>query len=211
MESTRLKALFLGILGLLAMVVIFGFIGSLSHNSKSETIVEVAPSTAQVTIDGKSVQPGTIYLGAGNHTVVASLDNFASDEQHITTKSGKPSNIVIMLSPANDAGRKYLADNPTYQMQREGIAGRDIPIAETPLLKLLPTTSSEIPGPYAIDYGASSSRPNGTVIIITDSSPSGRAKALKWLRGQGFEPTNLEIQFNDFVNPLALTYTGGGE
>ncbi len=59
---------------------------------------------------------------------------------------------------------------------------------------------TDINGPFTIEYIYTK---NGVDYIkIIDSSPQGRMNAMHWLRERGIDPTNLDIQFDDFVNPL---------
>ena len=60
----------------------------------------------------------------------------------------------------------------------------------------------DILGPFSIDYGPSKIQPDGMVLFVSDSSPGGRQKALKWIRENNQEPTDLEIVFSDYLSPL---------
>ena len=59
---------------------------------------------------------------------------------------------------------------------------------------------TDLTGPFTITYlGTENSIDK---ISITNSSPNGRQKAVKWLKDQGYNPSNLDISFVDFINPL---------
>lgn len=58
----------------------------------------------------------------------------------------------------------------------------------------------DINGPFTIEYLYTKN--NVDYIKIADSSPQGRMNALHWLRVRGIDPTDLNIRFDDFTNPL---------
>ena len=57
-------------------------------------------------------------------------------------------------------------------------------------------------GPFSLDYGTNPHVKNKVFIEVSDSSPEGRVNALHWIRSHGFDPTDLDIRFDDFSNPL---------
>lgn len=69
---------------------------------------------------------------------------------------------------------------------------------ESPLVMIMPHT--DINGPFTIEYVTT--KDDVDYIKVTDSSPQGRVNALHWLRENGINPTNLNIEFDDFINPL---------
>jgi hypothetical protein len=203
MENTRIKQL--GLLAglLVAVVLLIGFSNIVSRAGKIPIAIEVAPSIAQSKIDGKSVSSGTVYVSKGKHTLSASLPDFSTETQTLII-GGDTQTFSIALRPVNPAGQKFLADNPQYQSEREAVSGREtqgrLAVDQTPLINQLPVTN--LAAPYKIDFSQSKSRKNGTIILIGGSSPEGRQKALQWIRSKGYDPTDLEIQFTDFSNPL---------
>ena len=62
---------------------------------------------------------------------------------------------------------------------------------------------SDVTGPFTIDYGPSTTRKDGVFLLISDSSPRGRVNAFKWIRQQGYDPTDFEIVYTNVANPLA--------
>ncbi len=206
MSQSTIKVAAILVVGVLGFVVVLGLGGVLSRQGKSQVSVTVAPSIASITIDGKKVKAASVYLSPGQHTLSGALQNFSTNTQDFSVKSGQETQVSLLLSPTNDAGRKFLKDKPLYQLQREAIVGQEqagrAAVAEAPIIKLLPRTDVDIAGPYTIGYAASSTRPGKTALIVTDSSPHGRGRALQWIRSVGFDPAELEIKFLDFSNPL---------
>ena len=212
MAKSRLRLLLL--LSITAMGLFLAYILAInvSRHGKVAVTITFAPSVAVARVDGRPVQLGKNYLSPGDHTLVAKLENFYVKQQQFTVKAAQPDSVSLALQPANDAGRKLLETYPRYQQQIEAVGGLEtsarVAVAETPLIGLLPI--SDLAGPYKIDYGQSKTRPGGSVIIIGISSPHGRANALKWIRQQGTDPTDLEIIYTDYSNPFPPIGNGAG-
>ena len=69
-------------------------------------------------------------------------------------------------------------------------------ISDYPLLKLLPFTGPNFE--YSIDYNMeNSSQGEIPVIQITTLSQQGRQDALNWIIGQGYNPSQMKIQYID--------------
>jgi len=208
MNTSQLRALAILVIVILGGVFVYSISQFIAHHGQSQLSLQIAPSSAQVTIDGKTYPANaTVYVTKSKHVVHASLQNFTDEEQTIDLSNRASGTVSIALNPANAAGEQYLSDHPEYQLEREAVGGTDqgaqVALAATPLINKLPVDN--INGPYSIDYGQSTLQKNGSVIIISNSSPDGRKNAIKWIRQQGFDPTTLEINYSDFSNPLLGT------
>lgn len=69
---------------------------------------------------------------------------------------------------------------------------------ESPLVNILPAT--DVTAPFTIKYVTTKN--NVPSLEISDSTPIGREKALEWLYSRDYNPTQLDISFLDFLNPL---------
>jgi flagellar basal body-associated protein FliL len=65
-------------------------------------------------------------------------------------------------------------------------------------LHTLPIT--DINGPFTLEYLYTKN--DVDYLKVSDSSPQGRMNALHWIRENGLDPTDLNVQFEDFTNPL---------
>ena len=204
MRRRRSKQIVFVVIGLLLPVITIGFVNVASHSGKHAVLIEIAPSVATATLDGKSIRLGKIYVSDGEHHLRVSLNNFNPVERII---NGDTNSVSIALKPSNAAGEKLFSGNEQYQLEREAVGSQEAEgraqKSQTPLISLLPVTS--LSGPYKIDYGQSKIRKGGSVIIVSDSSPNGRKNALKWIRSKGFDPAELEIEYADFQNPLLIS------
>ncbi len=188
------------------ILIIYNFILVISRVGEERVRITVVPKDAQVSLNGQPEKKRTLYLKSGDYTFSAHKDGFKEDVQKISIK-GKSIEVNLIPSPDSQAAFDFLKDNPEIQQQREAIGairakekGEKLE-AVNPIIALLPY-SQQTP-PFTIDFGASKDRENDTFLVISDSSPNGRTEALRWIRQQGVDPTDLEIIFSDYVNPLA--------
>jgi hypothetical protein len=178
---------------------------AVTRMGETKVVVTVIPETASVTLDEGSIDPGTLYLKPGKYTFKASATGWKTDIQLISV-GGKALDVNLIPAPDSPEARTYLRTNPDVQTEREKIGGENFNknsqafANKNPIVNLLPYTDPA--GPFSIDYGASESRKNGVFLVISDSSANGRVNALKWIRQQGYDPTNLEITYLDYSNPL---------
>lgn len=202
--STKQKLIFVAI----AIVLVYFMISVANffiNSGKTKVTIEVAPEDSIVYVDGKKFKAGSLYLDRTSHAFVAKRDGFKDDVVTIVVGQ-EPARVGLLPFPNTDEAKKYLRLYPEVQQQRESIDGANNQglgtaiVNQTPLIKLLPSTN--INAPYVIDFGPSKTRTNGTVIYIGDSTSEGRISALKWIRAQGYNPSDLEIVFSDFSNPI---------
>jgi len=188
---------------------------AISHSGKTKVTIEVLP-TSQIFVNGKKQAEGSnevLYLKPGEYTFTAKSKGFRDDTQKVTITKD-PANVALTPEAASDEAFELLKNDPELQAKREQLGGMRASntaqalTQQTPLIANLPVT--DLYGPYKIDYGPSSDRSNGVFIEISDSSPEGRDKALKWIRQQGQDPTDLEIRYIDFNNPLKPAPESGG-
>ena len=193
----------------LASAVIFCFIAyfaviAISRVGEVKVSVNVIPYDAKIMVDGKSVSSEALYLSKGDHKFTAEKSGWKTDTQ--TINISKSSVINLLPEPESDEAKNWLKDNPDIQLEREKLGGENAArsseeaAARNPIINLLPVT--EIEGPFSIDYGPSKTRPGSIFLLVSDSSPNGRVNAQKWIRQNGFDLTDFEIIYSDFINPL---------
>jgi hypothetical protein len=182
---------------------------SVSRIGENRVVIDVVPTDSKITVNSKPVPADAVYLGPGNYTISGSKEGWKTDTQSIKMKKSSVSIFLIPVPESDQA--KALASEPDIRRQREDIGsklanskGQQIE-NQNPLISDLPYTSLE--GPFSIDYGPSTTRTNGVVYVISNSSPDGRQNALRWIKEHGQDPTDLQIEYDGFVNPLM---SGGG-
>jgi hypothetical protein len=177
----------------------------ISHVGKTKVSVTVIPKDARITLNHKSFSSKTAYLHPGEYTFAASKEGWKTDTQIIDVGKKK---VVVNLLPAPNSSEAYnwLKNNLKTQLEREKLGGENVAmksnevLQKNPIIGRLPYT--DLTGPFSIDYGPSPTRRNSVFLIISNSSPAGRQKALDWIRRHGQDPTNLEIRYYGFSNPI---------
>ena len=190
---------------LLFILVIFIVFTSIDRVGKEKVSIELIPNDSTVYINNKKINSGDNYIKKGTYKFSAKKEGFKDDIQTITVPSGGIS-IGLTPEPISNKAKKWLQDNPNIQAQRESMGGRMASLRgsyiekNTPIISSLPYTDTS--GPFSIDYSGSNNREYGTSIVISNSLPQGRLEALRYIRQNGGDPTNLDIRYEDFKNPL---------
>lgn len=210
MVNSQLSRKLLYLLGAAVVcLVLYLLVLTFSRSGETKVEINVIPEDSLIYINGKQITETVTYLKPGEYEFSAKKDGFKEDKQKITIED---EDTVVELIPAPDSQEAFdfLENNPELQRQREVIGGKRANLAgseleeETPLIALLPTDQLDrINGLFSLDYGPSPVRENGVFIEVSSLSPKGRANAAKWIRERGTDPTDLEIRYVDFENPLA--------
>ncbi len=193
------------IIALFAAIVVIVLIGFATRLGKTAVTIKTIPADSKITINGKSAGAGMAYLKPGVYHFKAELDGWLPDEQTIKI-SGKSTAVYLLPTPNSDKATQWINDHPNLTLERESLGSEAADQTGTsirqqnPIINLLPYT--DISGPFQIDYGMDPDHNNRLFLLISYSTPDGRQAALKWIRSQGYDPTNLDIRFKDFHNPL---------
>lgn len=188
-------------------VIIWAVVQSIAHAGKIAVGVTVYPEDSTVYVDGKYSPGNTAYVTPGQHTFVAQKTGF--DDARITLVVDTSTQSVTLLpTPVSDEAIAWTKQNGV-QAKREELGGveanqRGLALRDRyPIIDDLPYTA--IGGPFQIDYGFTGTDDSEVFILIHNSTPSGRQNALQWIRDQGYDPTLLDIRYDEYENPL----TGG--
>lgn len=207
------KLLYISVL-LVLFFAFYHFALWVSRFGEIKLSIHVSPKTSNIRVNGKEVPGDSIHLGPGNYIVVASSEGFTDAVEEISIER-EDADVYLLPEPSSDSAREWLRMNPEIQKEREAIGGiiankKGLEIKQKiPLVEILPY--SDLVGPFSIDYGPSPTRKNDAFLIVSNSSPKGRQNALRWIRQNGYDPTDLEIRFADFNNPLSASLAGEGE
>lgn len=205
-NPNKLKIIVAVLFVAVAGIALFNISLNANRSGKIATTIEVMPEDATITIDGKRSNHGTVYLEPGSHTFVASKTGFTDDKETLTI-SAESNYVGLLPAPVSDEARKW-AEQAEIIDKIESITGSiasaegSITTTKNPLINYLP--ESNIEAPYTISYRLVENDSGGedAVIIIKNATPSGRIKALAWIKEQGFDPADLQIEFEDFQNQL---------
>jgi hypothetical protein len=210
MNNTLRKILLLALIPA-TLLVVYTVGMAVGHAGKTKVELLVIPRDSVVTVNGQTYTNRTLYLKPGTYTFTARRDGF-DDKSRTADISGGHRQISLLAAPNSPTGNEYMNAHPDEERIRETVGSKeanDTGLAlqkKTPIIALLPYI--DINGPFSLDYGPSQTQKNGSFILVSDSSPEGRVNALKWIKSRGYDPTDLEIHFGDFTNPLVQGQEG---
>lgn len=199
---------------LISIFAVYSVMLSVSRAGEVKVSVSVIPEEAIISINEKPYSKGDVYLKPGEYTFSASAEGWKTDTQTLEINQGGAV-VNLLPDPESENAKQWLKDNPEIQAERESMGAqrakqKGVALeAKNPLVALLPV--SDLYGPFNIDYGPSETEKGSIFLIVSYSTPAGRLNALKWIRQQGQDPTDLEIRFIDFNNPLIDVSTAQNE
>ena len=196
------------LLAAIAIVAIgYSIYNQVANAGKIAVTVATTPSDAEVTIDGKKVSQGTIYL-TPDHTynVKVHKDGFQdiSQDQHISASNNS---ILANLLAVSDEAKKWAEAHQDDYLAVEAKGGEaanqrgEAFTDKNPITEVLPYENLI----YSIGYRSDPSDKSGNSIIISIDAPEGaRNAAVQQIHDLGYDPTQFKIEFNDYENPFAL-------
>lgn len=179
---------------------------SVSRDNKVAVKLDIFPSTATITINGKEISRGTNYLDTGIYNIKATQDGFTDFSNTLDVNIATTA-YAISLEPVSDEAKKWFDDN-----QKEYLRVRELSESsrlernkyfadKNPIASKLPYKSFI----YTIGYQLDASDPTENSILITIHASEGyRQSALYRIRQLGYDPTDLNIIFRDYENPFPL-------
>lgn len=202
----RIKKMVIIVALLVLAIMLYGIILQVSRIGKTKITISVLPSEATVLVNDKKVSKSSVYLKPGQYKITARADGYVEDTVDLNVDNKEPDPVILLPKPDSDEAIAFFENNPSLQAQKEGLGGQKASEAGQKIREKYPIISQlpyiDILGPFSVDYGASKNQPESVVLYVSDSSPGGRQKALKWIRENNQEPTDLEIVFSDYLSPL---------
>lgn len=107
------------------LVVIWG-VSALQHRGKTGYNLVVLPNDSTVTLDGKKIKPGKIYVTAGKHKLVAERELFDTVTLDFEApKLSNKENINLLPKATSLQALKWLQDHQAIAEAREEILGKE--------------------------------------------------------------------------------------
>lgn len=208
MQPNQIKSrkLLVGVVaGFLALVAIILVIFVIYLNNNAILDLVVAPSFADVEINGKPYTTGTYRL-APNENVTATItaDGFTTKEVSFSLINGDTTQLYVYLIP-EDGNMDWYIQHPSEMMILNTIGDTEAAIASAayredyPISTILPILVVEVnPETYdwtefRIDSGNFENCKTEYCVKITDSTGGNRQRALNIIREKGFNPDDYEI------------------
>lgn len=187
-------------------VVVIGAIVSVAiyQNSRNKElsasiVLEVVPSGAKSTINGRGVREGTTKLKPGIAEVVITKKGFETARQTVVLKEGESKYLGFVLVSNSPSTADWYQKHPEDAKRAENLSSLNYDqvsaddVKETPFILKLPFISSD--EQFRIDYGQSDTDSNRIVIYISANSQEARNAALEWIRSVGYDPSTLNIVY----------------
>lgn len=207
MNNIQLKKLIN--ISLLIVFIIFVIVAViyLPRVGKVRLEVVVVPEKSTITLNDQPIQAGVHYLDPGIYVLKASYTGYIDDTRTVNLQQ-EPTYIALLPEANSADAKKFLANNPDIQSQREALAGYNANTqgaelrSSNPVIEKLPYIDPQ--SLYAIDYGVTDTSPRQLFLVISNSSPEGRQNAITWLKGQNVNINTTDIRYGDYKNPLVL-------
>lgn len=196
------------IISTIAAITLFLIIRTIYFTINSSTVdLLIAPSTAQITINGKKYKNGTYHLPPAEYQVEISMPGFESKTITFTSKQGETSYIYNYLEESE--GTEW------YSSHQEDVDLLDVIIPEMsyqknlllqekyPIIAQLPLEINYYPNTYTyIHYTISYTINNDDDItfIIHDYTGGNRDAALAKLTSRGVNVADYEFVYTDESN-----------
>lgn len=190
-------ALAVVVIGAIVFVAIYQ--NSRNKELSASIVLEVVPSGAKSTINGRGVREGTTKLKPGIAEVVITKKGFETARQTVVLKEGESKYLGFVLVSNSPSTADWYQKHPEDAKRAENLSSLNYDqvssddVKETPFILKLPFISSD--EQFRIDYGQSDTDSNQIVIYISANSQEARNAALEWIRSVGYDPSTLNIVY----------------
>jgi hypothetical protein len=203
--SARTKLAITAVLLVIVALIAYGIYAQVSKAGKIQVAVSVAPNDATVTMDGKTISTGNIYLEPNKYyTFSASKNGYTtkSTKEYITSTENFVGIELVPSGGTTDWSKQDLT--PYLQVEQQGGAAADKKgqalTDKYPIINNLPIQNYI----YTIGYIADPSDPSNNSIILTiDAAQGYRNGAIQAIRDLGYDPSKYKIEFDNYKNPFA--------
>ncbi|MCL1797365.1 MAG: PEGA domain-containing protein [Eggerthellaceae bacterium] len=196
-------------IGFVIIVIILAIIFSAKANSAATIDVLVSPSTATVTINGKAYENGQHDIKAGDYHVEVTHEDFETHTEEITIVPGENYELNIRLAELKGDIEWYewYADRPEEDALQTAIASKNYEkmveefVAKYPIVSILPYYCTKYEDNYAVYYEYKlyykmTENDSNMILVIDDAAGNGREDALQYIRNNGFNPDDYQIEYN---------------
>lgn len=188
---------------LIAIIILWSAFLLVTRIGKTPLTVSVVPSDAKVIANGQQISDGTNWLMAGTYELSVEKEGFEPQKRTITVTPDKKNNVAaISLVAKSDEAKKWAdkheneyRDNEQYGAIEARENGKYF-TEQNPITKKLPFTDPYFSISYVVNDDQS--------IYLTVNTPSPRYRfyAVEKIREWGYDPTDFDVAFKDFRNPL---------
>lgn len=190
---------------LLLGVAILNSTNKKSSSGGIEIIITTVPKGAKVFANEKPIKGGKGYLKPGSYTIKATKSGFKDAEEKIEIKDISKK-VVLLLAPQSKDAKIWAEQNESKYAEAEGRAGE---IAQeegkefrrkNPIVAKLPHKNPLV----AINYKLSPKDSQKIIVQISAINSIYRDYAIGLIYSWGYSPSDYEIEFIGFNNPLGV-------
>lgn len=215
-STTKQRRILLAlILVLCGLIIAWGAVNFISHLGSTKLVVKVIPDDSKITLNGKPIRGGTVYLKPGHYVFVATRKDFGPASRTIDVREKTPGQTIYLLPvPNTPEAIVYLNTHPEVQRQREVVGATNSVSTQAeltkkyPILNKLPAYNSS----YRIDYtvGAHNTVSFKITLYAILNNPNQyqqyqqqlqdyKAQALQFLQTNGINPEKFSITYSPDV------------
>lgn len=186
------------------ITAIFAFT-TIDHMGKLPVYVSTVPNSATIKFNDVPEGNGTQWMPAGTYAVTVQKDGFETVKRTVIIDDKKSQNVVAisLVAVSNDA-KKWANDHATDYSKNEAYGAIEASMNGDYFTTRNPITTKL---PYVDPYFTLGyvSHDNQTISLTVETpSPRYRYFAIEKLRQMGYDPTDFDIVFKDFHNPLGV-------
>lgn len=200
---THRKKIAITVAILFVLFIAFSTFTYVSRSGKIGVTFSIVPGDATLTINGDSSGKGTQWLNPGTYTIKVEKNGYETVEKQIIADENKERNVAaVSLTPVSDEAKAWADKNQDQYKNNEEFGS--IEAQETgkflrarhPIIDVLPYKDPY----YSIAYRLN----NDQSITLTVDTPSPRYRyfAVQKIRELGYNPTDYDVDFKQYKNPL---------
>lgn len=192
---------------LVAGFIVFSLYIIISRTGKEAVTIQLTPDDTILTINDEKHGEGTIYLAPGNYSVHAEREGFQAydgtlevSQSNLTTPQ-----IDLALQPVSEEAIRWQEEHANLYSAHEGRSGDRATEFGINFQEQFPITGHLPFRNYIYSIGhrlKNIDNPSEGIVIAISAITGYREAALDKIRELGFEPTDYEIEFNDYENPF---------
>ncbi|HWZ65186.1 MAG TPA: hypothetical protein VNX65_00125 [Patescibacteria group bacterium] len=193
------------------IIFIFSIFTAIQHAGKTMVEIRVLPKDATITIDGQASHAGNVYVARGTHLFKAARKDYTDDSRTVTVGQDKITVSLLPLvvgTPANTNGNADQIEKLSEKISAAKLeADNQAIIDKNPIVSQLPYPFDNLDGltprDYEISYEYNPGASKTGILIKIYGNTRAREAALEQIRMWAYDPSDLEIKYMDFTNPLA--------
>lgn len=205
-EFLKNNPIFMLLFGLIVALFVILMVVSVKSLRAAKLEILVAPTSAEILIDGEKYQNG-IYDGMeeGVYTVKILQDGFNTEEFQIELKSDETTKLYKYLKGNDGYYENHMEDLEIMRLVSEyevGLVAQNY-LEKYPIMKVLPLVVEKYAEDFTeytwfrIDGGKYDECEKEFCLKITDMSGGNYEKALKMIQKKGFDPDDYKIIYED--------------